>query len=148
MNNHKSELLHVIEGYRAAARILPESSADAASYFGALRPTIDSALRCLQRLAQAVTVRSSSDLERFRQVLGQARRFLDKALADVHEHPLVCIYDLLRGAKNLLQDLIHGRLVDAERLLSFDRSEVAAIRALLKFPPRKGSRLREVLYSA
>lgn len=147
MTNAKSELLQVIDNYQTAARILPGASADAESYFSGLRPTIESAVRCLQSLAQAVRLRSTSDQERFRQVLGQARSFLDKAFADMHDHPLVCVYDLLRGVKNLVQDLIHSRLIDEERLLSFDRSDVIAIRALLKFPPRQGSKLRTALDS-
>jgi ElaB/YqjD/DUF883 family membrane-anchored ribosome-binding protein len=142
MTDPKTELLQIIANYEAAARVLPGSSPDAASYYSALRPTIESAMRCLERLAQAVSVRSRADVERFRQVVGQARNYLKNALADMYEHTLVCIYDLLRGIKNLLQDLVHNRLLDEDLLLAFDRKDLLAILAHLKFPPRKGSRLR------
>lgn len=148
MTDPKNELLQVIESYQAASRVLPGFSPDAANYYSALRPTIESAMRCLERMAQAVSLRSRGDLERFRQVVGQARTYLSKALADKYEHTLGCIYDLLRGIKNLLQDLVHNRLLDEERLLSFDRTDLAAILAHLKFPPRKGSRLRAALDAA
>lgn len=148
MTNPKTELLRVIESYEAAARVLPGSSPDAASYYSALRPTIESTMRCLKHLAQTVSLRSREDQERFRQIIGQARTYLQNALADRYEHALVCVYDLLRGIKNLLQDLIHNRLLDEDSLLAFDRSDLRAILAHLKFPPRKGSRLRAVLEAA
>ena len=148
MTEAKRELLQLIEGYEAAARVLPTSGPDAASYFSALRPAIESTLGCVRRLVNAVRVQSRSEQERFRQVLSQARNYLEQALADMYEHSVVCVYELLRGIKHLLQDLIHNRLVDEDRVLAFERSDLVAILANLKFPPRKGSKLRTALDAA
>jgi hypothetical protein len=147
MTDPKFELLEVIESYESAAKVLVSSNADAASYFSGLRPTIESATACLRRLVNTIDVRSRSDQERFRQVLGQARSFLSNALADMHKHALVCVYDLLRGVKTLLQDLIHLGLVDEDRVLAFERSDIDAIARNLKFLPRRGSKLRAAIDS-
>lgn len=148
MTDPKRELLHLIEGYEAAARVLPTYGPDAASYFSALRPAIESTLGCVRRLVNAVRVHSRSDQERFRQVVAQARNYLKQALADMCEHAAICVYELLRGIKHLLQDLIHNKLIDEDRMLAFERSDLVAILAHLKFPPRKGSKLRAALDAA
>ncbi|HEX7005185.1 MAG TPA: hypothetical protein VF168_13455 [Trueperaceae bacterium] len=148
MNDPKRELLQLIDGYESATKLLPSVGPDAASYFSALRPAIESTLGCVKRLVNAVKVQSRSEQERFRQVVSQARSYLQQALADMYQHASVSVYELLRGIKHLLQDLIHNRLVDEERILSFDRTDLKAILEHLKFPPRKGSRLRAVLEAA
>ncbi|MEX2535251.1 MAG: hypothetical protein WD273_06570 [Trueperaceae bacterium] len=148
MTDPKSELLQVIESYESAALVLPTSGPDAASYFSALRPAIESTLACLKRLVSTVSVKSLSEQERFRQVVSQARSYVRHALADMYEHSVVCVFDLLRGIKQLLEDLIHNRLIDEDRVLLFDRSDLVAILRHLKFPPRRGSKLRAALDAA
>ena len=148
MNDPKRELLQLIESYESAAHVLPASGPDAASYFSALRPAIESTLGCLKRLVNAVKVQSRNERERFRQVVTQARSYLQRAIADMYEHAVVSVYELLRGIKHLLQDLIHNRLVDEDHVLSFDRSDLKAILEHLKFPPRRGSKLRAALEAA
>ena len=148
MSEPKRELLQLIQGYEAAARVLPTSGPDAASYFSALKPAIESTLGCVRRLVSAVKVHSRGEHERFRQVVSQARSYLDRALADMHEQAIVSIYELLRGIKHLLQDLIHNRLVDEDSVRKLERTDLDAIRSNLKFPPRKGSKLRAALDAA
>lgn len=148
MTDPRNELLQIVADYEAAARVLPAAGPDAASRFSALWPAIESALGCVRRIVTAVEVRSREAQERFRQVANQARRYLQQALTDMHRHASLSVFDLLRGIKNLLQDLIHNRLVNEDRLLTLGSSDVKAILSHLKFPPRKGSKLRAALDAA